>query len=225
MGRPKLPLIDPDKVVATALDLIDRDGLDRFSIRKLAHELGINGASLYHHFADKDAILHRARLLILHESRVGEPPAPDEPWQEYVRRTTIGYRRSLLRHPNALPLMSPTVLLRPFSLLLRDRVAAKLLDDGVPARYALAIIDSVETLAYGAALLNPPQLSPRARLPIRRDDKVPSLATAVRAAPSAPDRLFELQLQALIKGWAGLVRHDSAIGGLRPRPCDAGSPS
>jgi len=221
MARPRVPLIDRDEVAATALEIIDREGLDAFSIRKLADHLGINGASLYHHFADKDAILHRVRLLILQESRVGEPPAPDEPWQEYLRRTTIGYRRSLLRHPNALPLMAPTVLLRPFSLLLRDRVAAKLLREGVPARLAFPIIDSVETLAYASSLLNPPQLSPQARLPLQRSDMVPSLATALRAAPRTPDPLFKLQLQALIEGWAHLVeqaRIRSGCGSTDPRP-------
>jgi TetR/AcrR family tetracycline transcriptional repressor len=205
VARPKLPLIDRDEVVATALDLIDRDGLDAFSIRRLATELGVNGASLYHHFADKDAILHRVRLLILHESHVGEFPAPDEPWQDYVRRTTLGYRASLLLHPNALPLMAPTVLLRPFSLVLRDRVAAQILRDGVPPALVFPIIDSVEVLAYASALLNPLQLSPQARLPVRASDNVPSLARALRAAPRAPERLFELQLEAVIEGWADLV--------------------
>jgi AcrR family transcriptional regulator len=205
-----MPLIDRSEVVAKALEIIDRDGLDGFSIRRIGRELNVNGASLYHHFSDKDAILQGVRLLIVRESDVAEEPLADDSWQDYVHRTAVNYRRSLLRHPNAAPLMAPTVVLRPFSFLLRDRVAAKLLHDGVPAELVLPINDSAETLAYASAFLNPRQDSPQTRLRPRPDDGVPALAQSVRAAPASPDHLFELQLAALIEGWSELVeRHQT----------------
>ena len=73
MPRPKEPLIKPAEAVATALEVIDRDGLDGFNIRKLAHELGVNPSSLYHHFHDKNEILNRVCGLVLEESRVFAP--------------------------------------------------------------------------------------------------------------------------------------------------------
>jgi AcrR family transcriptional regulator len=206
MARPKQPLIDPHRVVDQALEIIDRDGLGSVSIRRIGGELGVDGTSLYHHFADKEAILHGVRLRILQESRVGEPAHPSEPWQDYVRRTTSGYRRSLLRHPNAAPLLAPTLLLRPFGLRFRDRVAAKLLDDGVPAALVLPIIDSVETLAYASALLNPSQEAAKSRVTIRPADEVPALELAVRAAPASANKLFALQLRAIIDGWTAVIR-------------------
>jgi AcrR family transcriptional regulator len=208
MARPKVPLIDRTEVVAKALEIIDRDGLGGFSIRRIGRELGVNGASLYHHFSDKDAILHGVAMLIIQESHVGERPRRADSWQDYVRRTTAGYRRSLLRHPNAAPLMAPTIVLRPFSFRLRDRVASKLLEEGVPARLAFPIIDSLETLAYSSALLNPAQLAPQTRLRPRPDDEVPALTRSMRAAPRSPHRLFDLQLEALIEGWTALVERD-----------------
>jgi TetR/AcrR family transcriptional regulator, tetracycline repressor protein len=207
MARPRRPLIDRERVLKAALNIIDRDGLDAVSIRRIGSDLGIDGTSLYHHFVDKEAILHGVRLLVLQEDNVGEPAAASESWQDYVRRTTIGYRKSLLRHPNAAPLLAPTLLLRPFSLVFRDRVASKLEDEGVPTVLVFPIIDSVETLAYASALLNPGQKSVKARIAIMRDDHVPALENAVSASPRSPDTIFELQLEALIAGWTAMMEH------------------
>ena len=205
MARPRVPLIERSAVVATALAIIDRDGLDGFSIRKIASELGVNGASLYHHFRDKDAILHGVRLLIVRESDLAQPPAAGESWPDSLRRMTLGYREALLRHPTAIPLMAPNILLRPFSLSLRDSIADTLLAGGGPAELTLPIIDSVESLVYASALLNPEQLGPRARLPLLPTDEVPSLARALVAAPTSAQATFDVQLDALIGGWAALV--------------------
>lgn len=212
MARPKQPLIDRQVVVEQALAIIDRDGLESVSIRKIGRELGVDGTSLYHHFADKEAILHQVRLRIMQESHLGEPAKPAEPWQNYVSRTATRYRRSLLRHPNAAPLLAPTFLLRPFSLRIRDLVAVKLLDDGVPDGLVFPIIDSVETLAYASALLNPAQVDPKTRLAILAEDDVPALGRAVNAAPSSAEKVFALQLAAVIDGWSTMLGR-SASGG------------
>ena len=195
-------------MVEAALKIIDRDGLEAISIRRIGTELGVDGTSLYHHFADKDAILHGVRLLVLQENRVGQAPTRSESWQEYLRRTTAGYRSSLLRHPNAIPLLAPTQLLRPFSLIFRDRVASKLMEEGVPNNLVFPIIDSAETLAYASALLNPGRVSAKRRLAILTDDEVPSLARALSAAPRSPDRIFNLQLEAMVEGWTKKVRRE-----------------
>lgn len=208
MARPKHPLIDRREVVEKALEIIDRDGLEAISIRKIGNALGVDGTSLYHHFADKQAILDGVRLLVVQKSHVGEPATDSESWHEYLRRMTSGYRKSLLRHPNAAPLLAPTQLIRPFSLVFRDQVAAKLVDDGVPVRFVIPIIDSVETLAYGSALLNPTQQSAKARIATVPKDNVDSLARAVRASPRSPSTMFDLQLDALIEGWTVVIRHE-----------------
>ena len=202
MGRPREPLIDREVVVLTALQLIDEHGLEGFSVRSLGHALGVNPASLYHHFTGKPAILHLVCLQVMREGRVGERARVDQTWQAYLRRTAHGYRDGLLRHPNVAPLMAPTVLLRPFSLLHRERVAEKLHESAVPDRYIHPIIDSVEILAYGSALLNPQQQASDERLPIRPDDHVPALARAVAEAPRSAQEVFSTQLDALIEGWA-----------------------
>jgi len=57
VARPKIPLISKRAALQAALDIIDTEGIDALSIRYLAEKLGVNGASLYHHFQNKDEIV------------------------------------------------------------------------------------------------------------------------------------------------------------------------
>src|SRR3954471_24739002 len=57
MARPRKPLLSRERIVTTALALVDAEGLPALSTRRLAAELGVSGPSLYNHFATKEAIL------------------------------------------------------------------------------------------------------------------------------------------------------------------------
>jgi AcrR family transcriptional regulator len=76
--------------------MIEAEGLDAFSFRKLAAVLGCEAMSLYHYFPSKahlfDALLDRLVA--------GMPIAPiGLPWQERLRITAKGYRDAALRQP------------------------------------------------------------------------------------------------------------------------------
>lgn len=205
MPRPKEPLIKPAEAVATALEVIDRDGLEGFNIRRLAHELGVNPSSLYHHFHDKNEILNRVCRLVLEESRVFAPLRIDAPWQVYVKKSVAQYRRALIRHPNVAPLMTPSGPLGRFGDSLGRRGVAELLAEGVPSKYIYAIIDSINSLAYGSALLNPQFSESDAQIGPAPADDVPGLSEVLRSAPRSPDRLFEMQIDALVEGWTAVL--------------------
>jgi TetR/AcrR family tetracycline transcriptional repressor len=210
MPRPKAPLIKPTEAVATALEVIDRDGLEGFNIRKLAQELGVNPSSLYHHFHDKNEILNRVCLLVLEESRVFAPLRVDAKWQVLVKKMVGQYRRALMRHPNVAPLMTPNGPLGNFSDSLGRRGVTEMLGEGVPSRYIYPIIDSINSLAYGSALLNPQSSgdeAPKAQTPT---SDVPGLSEVLRSAPKSPDRLFEMQVDALLEGWTAILEREKA---------------
>ncbi|GAA1998052.1 TetR/AcrR family transcriptional regulator [Catenulispora subtropica] len=57
MARPRTPLLSREGIVAAALALVDAEGLDALSTRRLAAELGVSGPSLYNHVATKDELL------------------------------------------------------------------------------------------------------------------------------------------------------------------------
>ena len=210
MPRPKKPLIKPAEAIATALEVIDRDGLDGLNLRGLANELGVNPSSLYHHFHDKNEILNRVCLLVLDESRVLAPLPVDAPWQVYVKKSVARYRRALMRHPNVAPLMTPTGPLGRFYDSLGRIGVTVLIAAEVPTKYIYAIIDSINSLAYGSALLNPQSFDNDAQARPAPTSDVPGLNEVLRSAPSSPDRLFEMQVDALLEGWTAILDREKA---------------
>ena len=47
-----------EKIVEKALDILDADGVEGISMRRLGDALGVEAMALYHHFPNKEAILH-----------------------------------------------------------------------------------------------------------------------------------------------------------------------
>ncbi|KAA9153467.1 TetR family transcriptional regulator [Amycolatopsis acidicola] len=203
MGRPKTPLVDREEVVATALGIIDKDGLDALSLRRLGTELGVTGAALYHHFADKEEILRGVVELVL--SREVLPRLENGGWEDYVEASVTRFRAALVAHPNSAPLMAPRGTRPPFDNLHREFIATKMLEAGVPRRLCYPIIDSTESLVFGSVMTNPRQLPLQERLGLYGRGDQPNLQKVVRATAKAADRVFQLQLRALLAGWRVLI--------------------
>jgi AcrR family transcriptional regulator len=70
------------EILAAARRLIDRDGWEKLTVRRLAAELGIGATTLYHHVRDKEDLL----LLLLNEyaGRIVAPPLPSAPRDRIV---------------------------------------------------------------------------------------------------------------------------------------------
>jgi AcrR family transcriptional regulator len=95
-----------DRVLRTAMDLADRNGLDALTMRALADELGVEAMSLYYHLPNKSAILDGVVEVAFDEieREVGGFEAAAEgtggpAWTSALRERILGARRVLLRHP------------------------------------------------------------------------------------------------------------------------------
>lgn len=99
----RLAGLTPAKVTAAALGLLDREGVEAFSMRALARELGVQVGALYQHVLDREALLGDVVGVIL-----GELEMPDDalPWQEWVAAFCAAYRAALHAHAGAAPLVS-----------------------------------------------------------------------------------------------------------------------
>ncbi|WP_062355663.1 TetR/AcrR family transcriptional regulator [Herbidospora yilanensis] len=148
MARPKVPLISRRKVLETALAIVDEEGLDALSIRRLGEALNVNGASLYHHFRNKDEILDGVTQLALESV---EFPIPDHPsWRVWLPLTAHRTRAALVAHPGLIP-----VMLRRASLGATpeaEALVARLQREGVPLGIIAPVTESLELLAVTSAL-------------------------------------------------------------------------
>src|SRR3954451_2258134 len=102
MVRPKTPLLSQERIVEVAVAVIDAEGLDALSTRRLAEELGVRAPSLYNHFATKEEILDAVGDGII--ARVDVTMSGRE-WSVALTEWARAYRTALAAHPNAVPFL------------------------------------------------------------------------------------------------------------------------
>ena len=149
MARPKVPLITKRDALAEALRIIDEEGIEALSIRRLAGALNVNGASFYYHFENKEAIIAGAAELALDGARA--PAATDVDWREWIFRNAEAYREALIAHPDLIP-----ILLRRHRLGIGlrqlDASVVRLEEQSVPTEAVSALMETLEAFAVGSAL-------------------------------------------------------------------------
>ncbi|WP_413098795.1 TetR/AcrR family transcriptional regulator C-terminal domain-containing protein [Streptomyces sp. Inha503] len=112
-SRPR-PQLSHERIIATAVELLDRDGVRKLSMRRLAERLGAHATSLYWHVATKDDVLDLALDAVFAELDL--PERHGASWQDDIEAFMTGLRSVLLRHPwagalaNSRPLMGPNAL-------------------------------------------------------------------------------------------------------------------
>lgn len=96
-GRARRNTLSRERIVDTAVDLVDHEGLHALTMYRLAEQLGVGTMSLYRHIDDKDDLLDAVAQQLISGLQVPDG-APDD-WEGRV----VGYLRSLraqaLRHP------------------------------------------------------------------------------------------------------------------------------
>jgi TetR/AcrR family transcriptional regulator, tetracycline repressor protein len=92
-----------ERILSSALAMIDRDGLDALSMRRLAAELDVSAMSLYNHVPNKDSLLEGVVEAVLQEIELES--VRHEDWAEGLKQGFHSFRAALLAHPHALPLL------------------------------------------------------------------------------------------------------------------------
>jgi AcrR family transcriptional regulator len=203
MPRPNEPLIVPETVIKTALEIIDDGGVDAFGLDSLARRLGISAPSLYHHFSGKSEILAQVARLVLFEVRVPREPRPEQ-WPEFFVAIATSFRRAILRHPNTVSILVE-YFPRRFALSTYERSAQLLERAGIPVELHAMALEGLDRLTFGSALFAAMKVAngesgPFPGLDPERD---PSLVRAMRANRWPDDeRLFQETVRRFLQGVA-----------------------
>ncbi|MFI6519759.1 TetR/AcrR family transcriptional regulator [Spirillospora sp. NPDC050679] len=123
--------LDRARIAAAAVALIDRDGLERFGVRRLADDLGVDPMSIYHHVKGKAALLDAASEAVIAEMGAGAQPASRD-WEQVARRVAHDYRRMAYRHPRVFPLLATRPQSSPVALAALERLVAAMRRAGLP---------------------------------------------------------------------------------------------
>ncbi|WP_416985141.1 TetR/AcrR family transcriptional regulator [Streptomyces sp. T028] len=192
-----------ERVLAAALELVDREGLSALSMRRVGAELGVEAMALYRYAASKDALLDglvEALYLELEERLTAEPGAPaatEAPaWRTGLHRIARTTFDVCLVHPRAVPLLTTRMLAvplarRPASVLRNhERVLALLAEAGVDEATAATAFRAFTAwlLGYVSVELqpmvdNPEESDPAFRLGVHRmpAQELPRLRRAAAA--------------------------------------------
>lgn len=223
MARPRTPLLSRERIVAAALRLIDDEGLDALSTRRLATELSVSGPSLYNHFATKDDLLDAVVDSVIGEvdlSMFGTAPGAVGPvgdtgnagsagaagtaWPEALRDWARSYRAALAAHPNIVPVLAQGPGRRPNALRLADAVFGHLVESGWPRGQATRIGALMRYFVTGSALASFAAGFP-ADAEVYDAADYPHLGEAHRLAGhrgTVDEGAFETGLEALLDGLA-----------------------
>jgi AcrR family transcriptional regulator len=100
-------------ILQSALRIIDRDGVDGLSMRRLSDEVGRDPTVLYRHVPNKAALLDGVAEIVLGQLRVD---TTDPDWAAQLRSVAHDFRRLALAHPNVLALLVTRPLATPLGL-------------------------------------------------------------------------------------------------------------
>ena len=109
-GRPRAgeERLSREAILTAALRIVDDEGIDALTMRRLAATLQVNPMSLYHHLPNKAAVLAGLAELVFAGLEYPDP-GDAVPWDEQVKDAARAYRNALRAHPNlALQVLSDT---------------------------------------------------------------------------------------------------------------------
>ncbi|MGC0207825.1 TetR/AcrR family transcriptional regulator [Streptomyces levis] len=228
-GRPGR--LSRERVLATALELVDREGLSALTMRRVGAELGVEAMSLYRYAPGKTALLDGVveALFLQLEDRLARAPTPEAAaragtpaWRAELHRVALVTYQVCLDHPQGLPLiitrMTEVPLARGAPAVLRDqeRVLDALADAGFDDARSVTVLRAFTAWVLGyvsvelrAMVDNPDEPDPAFRLGLYRMSfrEVPRLrATAPALAERGGPEGLAAGLDALLDHFIALRR-------------------
>lgn len=193
-----------DRIVAAAVDLLDRHGADGLTMRRLAERLEVTATALYWHVSTKEDVLDLALDRIF-----GDVPLPEATadWRADARLLVRDWRTAMLRHPWApgligRPMLGPNVLART------EYLQSALTRGGLSGLQLAVTTRLLANYVIGAALTEAtwrrsadPETQREARRHVTADpDAYPTLTASGHLDPARwdDDELFDRGLDAIL---------------------------
>jgi len=153
VARTRREPLSRELVLSAAVALVDTDGLQALTMRRLAAELGVEAMSLYHHLPGKNGLLDGLVETVIGEIDVamGHLPdaAADQDWRVAVRQRCLVAREVMLRHPWAPPLFGSRTTIPAGVYLHYEKILATLIAAGFSYHLAHRALHALGSMALG----------------------------------------------------------------------------
>lgn len=208
--RPDQPVLTRSAILAAALKLVDEDGIEALSMRRLATRLGVDPMSIYHHVPNKAALLSELVRLVF--ASMPTVDAAEMTWDDRVRAWARDYLALALAHPGlVLQIVTDSAAASEAAVLISEPLYAAFSSAGLAP---WQVVRSVGTLVdfvngYALAMVGPAATGTNGgtsmadRLAAIDPDQVPTMrhvhAQLATAAPD-PRGAFEVGVDIIIHG-------------------------
>lgn len=178
-GRPRAgeERLSREAILTAALRIVDDEGIDALTMRRLAATLKVNPMSLYHHLPNKAAVLAGLAELVFAGLELPDP-GDAVPWDEQLKEAARAYRNGLRQHPNlALQVLSDTSAVSDVVVVTMEPFYRALDRAGLEPRQIFEAANTLIDFIHGFSL---GEASVRAET----FELAPDLLTRVRALPA-----------------------------------------
>jgi len=191
-GRPAK--LSTPSILAAALALLDREGVDALTMRRVGGELGVEAMSLYRHVEDRAAMLEGLADLLATEI---QPRDDADDWADALRGFAGDLRAIARRHPAAFALVGMRVLNTPNVLGPVEDVLAALRRDGFTPARAIFTYRLVATYVRGYVFGEIAGFA----IDVRPEEPLPAVRALGRRLASEPSEVnFRAGLETIIGG-------------------------
>lgn len=203
-----------ERILAKALEIVDREGFEGLSQRRLAAELGVTAMALYRHVPSKADIVDGVAELVGREMRLQDGERPDDP-VELTLALSRRVRQVMLRHPAVARLVAEQPVARLGGVGELQLVVDHLGAAGVPEEEMGAVAMAVFSFTVGFVVWevgfgDTERLAGRDEVTAYRvtlgagkdDERLPSGIRAVLHTaldPAARDAAFEYGLESIVR--------------------------
>jgi AcrR family transcriptional regulator len=216
-----------DAIVDAAIAVIDAEGFEALTMRRVAQELGTGGASLYAHVSGKEALIALVMDRVIGEVEVPWPPDPGR-WAEQVKEAARRIKAVYARHRDIALGAVARIPTGENAATVAERIIAILRAGGLPDRvvaYATDLLPLyVTAVAYEESLYASRGWTPEdmmrfvgelrdyfASLPRDRFPNMVALADELTAGGENDER-FEFGLEVIVRGLASMAEASRRAG-------------
>lgn len=188
------------EVIVATLRLVDREGLEEISMRRVGEALGFSAMSLYHYFPSKDALLDGVFQAVLDEL----PPIElERTWQKTVLRRARELRKVLKKHPRAIVLFATRPAVTHASIAHVEEMLRVLKKAGFTPEKSLRIFQTVVSYVVGHTLGSVANGGPAPDYAKLDETAFANVHRVARLLPHWDvDAEFDFGLNALVRGFS-----------------------
>ena len=205
--QPRQPL-SRERIVDTAIALVDAEGLDALTMRRLGAELGMDPMAVYYYLPNKAALLDAVVEAVMAKIDLGADD-PSQPAEERLVRAAQAYAEVLVRHRNAMPLLLVRGPATPAALAPVEVMVAILRSGGVPPEHAVAGMHVLTAAVRGYAAIIANEMADagnrdvEALVALASPEQFPYLSEAAAQPRQDTQAAFDFGLRAIAFGLLG----------------------